>query len=191
MNRQEIYSKIRSWFLTLSQREKIGVGLAGLVLVVYMISLPFSWFSENYDETQRLIGIRKEHLRQTTELLARYSALNEQLVSARANYDRSQMSYGDVIARVQQVVQQATNTQDVLELNRMGESESVGLNYRKERFALRIPSIELNQLVEVLYQLEHGDNPLFLERLELNSTTKKGFFRIALSFSSIQKQQEL
>ena len=191
MSQIELISRIKNWYFVLSQRERLAIGLTSLVLSFYLLLLPINWFRIDYQDNQRLIGIRKLQYTQISELFLRYQTLNEQLVKVRSSYDKSQMSYGDVIARVQQVVQQTTETTDLLELDRMGEPESIGLNYRKQRFTLKIPSVELPQLIDILFQLEHGDNPLFLERLELNSTNSKGAFRINLLLSSIQKQQEM
>jgi len=189
MSSEEAIRSIRTWFLGLSSRERMLVSVAGACAALWLVSLPVVWLFNDYKATKTQTELRKTQYLEIAELLGRYDSLNERLNTVRAAYDESQMSYGDVIAKVEEVIKKATGSTDMSTPKRSGEPEAIGLDYRKERFTTQINSITLEQLVDVLYELEYGDSPLFIESLEVGASQKPGVFRVKLLFSSIQKQQ--
>ena len=65
-----------------------------------------------------------------------------------------------------------------------------GLEYEKQDFSLRLRSLSLEQLVKLLYQLEHGKSPLFLSKVDIVKSAKAGEFTTTMEIYSIKKQRD-
>jgi len=187
MTKHSFTRRLSTWFLALSQREKMMVAIAVLVIVIYTMSLPASYLMEYLTDNERMIQQRKVQLRQLESSLERYRQLEERLNKLQTNFARSQMTYEQVTQEIDQIVKKSIGKDDY-ELKRSHDPTPFGLDFSRQDFTLRLKSVSLEQLVSLLFNIEQGHNPLFVGKVDIAATGGHSHtFSVALDISSISK----
>lgn len=173
-------------FSALSQREKIIVAVAALGLVLVLCQQGVSLMQEHLTDNRQLITVRKNQLQDLAVVLKRYAALRQRKESLQQTYAQSQMSFEQLSTELDRVVRDAIGS-DNYELKKPHPPAPFGFEYEKQEFSLIVKSLTLDQLVKLLYQVEHGGKPIFLSKVDINKSLSGTDFSAVLEIYSISK----
>ena len=173
-------------FFKLSPRERtlIVIAVAACTFVaLYEIS---GSISETIADTQRAVTIRTRELNGIYKLAARYKSLSGRLERLQKTFAESQMTFEQVTGQIDKIVQDSIGS-DKYDLKRGRVVTKVGLDYEKQDFTLKIQSLELEEVVKLLFKLEQGDSPLFLGKVDLVKSSRSNTFSTTLEIFSLRK----
>ena len=178
--------QLRIAFQRLNPRERILVTVASVALVVTGLYLFASFVQEQIADTERMVVVRTRHLSELYQSVGRYRTLSRRLERAQKTYAESQMTFEQVTDQLDKIVRESIGS-DKYDLKRGRNLENVGRDYEKQDFTLKVPALELEQVVKLLHQLEQGDSPLFLGKVDLLKSTRKHTFSATIEIFSIRK----
>lgn len=181
------WRKTLSWFSALTQREKIFVVIAVGAVVGYGVTIPATALMEELDEMSVLVETRKDHHKDVVRLARRYRQLNHRLKKLKATFDESQMTFEQVTADLDRIVKTSIGN-DNYDLKKSHAAEELGLEYEKQDFTLNVKSLTLDQLVKLLHELEQGESPLFLGKVDISTGVKSDQLRATLEIASIRRR---
>lgn len=175
-------------FSTLKKSERMLVLSVGVLLFAYLITIPFTAVADYAKKSEIMLKRRTQDLEQVTELARKYQLLNSRFERLRTTFDESQISFRDVTANLDKIVRKSIGS-DNYDLKRTRGTESPGSDFEQLGFSLTVKSLNLNQLVLLLYSLEQGESPIFLKKVSLAKSTRSNEFRAVLDIFSIGKSQ--
>jgi hypothetical protein len=184
---------LKTWFIGLSQRERVVVVVSGALAVVYLLSLPVEMISTHLEENAALLEQRRGELSRVSPLLARYAQLNTRLEALETTFRQSQMTFEQVTAELDTVVKDSIGSTDYT-LNKIRNPSKLGLEYEKQEFSLHIRSLTLDQLLKLLYTIEQGRagqdrRPLFLGKIDLSKPSPGSPISATLEIFSVRKSE--
>ena len=189
MKKQFSLKKLKMFFSSLNPRERIFVVLALGGLSIYLIALPFLAVVEWKEENDRLVVLRTRDLENITHTTQKYRVLNQRLEKLQTKFDQSQMSFERVTSDLDAIVKKSIGS-DNYNLKKTRAEQEHGAGFRKQDFSLRVNSLSLDQLVKLLHNLEHGESPLFLRKVNIAKARKGSAFRANLEIFSIRKASD-
>ncbi len=178
--------QLRSAFQRLNARERLLVSVAALALVATGIYSLATFAREQIADTERMVVVRTQHLTELYEIVDRYRTLSQRLDRAQTTYAESQMTFEEVTDQLDKIVRDSIGS-DKYDLKRGRNLTKVGLEYEKQDFTLKVPALELEQVVKLLYSLEQGESPLFLGKVDLLKSSSNHTFSATLEIFSIRK----
>jgi hypothetical protein len=178
--------QIGAWFSKLSSRERILVLLTGVSLLFTASFLLYQTLEESIAETRRKSIVRTRDLKELGRLANRYNDLKVRLERLQTTFSAAQLSFEEVTKKIDVIVQQSIGS-NTYELKRGRTPEQIGFEYEKQQFTLKVESLGLPQLVQLLYKLEQGDNPLFLGKVDISKSTRDDSFAATLEIFSVRK----
>ena len=98
------------------------------------------------------------------------------------------MTVDQVYTELDRIVRDAIGA-DNYDLKKSQTTTAVGPNSEEQAFTLRIRSLSIEQLVKLLYQLEHGKAALFLGKVDIIKNTQPGTFSATLEVSSVRRKK--
>ena len=174
-------------FNELNGREKL-LTLSALVGVsCYILYSSFDYVATRIEDHNNLIRTRLIQLDDVNSLLKRYDQLNKRFKKAELTFSQSQMTFEQVTSNLDQLIKESIGS-DKYDLSKTRAPSEIGLEYEKQEFTVRLKSINREQLIKVLYQLEHGGSPLFLGKVELTRSQTTGDITANLEVFSIRKK---
>lgn len=186
-SRKSTTRRLITWLEGRSKSEKTLIAIAAAAVLLIAITSVVSQVSEWQEETERLAAIRKRQHAEIASLLQKYHTLNTRLESLKRSFDESQMSFEQVTEELDRIVQKHVGSASY-DLKKNQNPEPLGSDFEKQAFTLRIPSVTLEQLVDLLYEIEHGKAPLFMGKVDIIATRDKKSFRVTLAVSSINRK---
>ena len=178
--------KILNWFLGLKSSERFLVGAAATFAVLFLVQQLAGLVSEQVlDSKQRLI-VRKTQLQDVGAILKRYTSLRRHREELQSTYAQSQMTFEQVSNELDRIVRDAIGS-DNYELKKPHPPSPFGFEYEKQEFSLTVKILTLEQLVKLLYQIEQGDKPIFLSKVDINKTLSGTDYSAVLEIYSISK----
>ena len=177
-----------SWFYTLSRREQSLVAAVGLVGIFYLVMIPITAIRESIEVNNRVAEARAQDYALLSQLVVRYHQLAEKIRGVEESYANAEMTVDQVYSELPQIIKESTGS-DNFDLKKIAGVKPLGPRSEKQDFTLRINSITLEQLVDLLHKFEHGKVPLFLGKVDINRAGT-GAYSVALEIGSIQKRRE-
>lgn len=169
-----------------SQREISMITVMFVSIVFALIYLGYLEVDSYLEDSKRLLNIRTQTLKEISKVLERYKNLQGRLNSLKATFAESELSFEEVTAQIDKIVKTSIGN-DNYELKKGRSPTKVGLEYEKQDFTLNIPAISQDQAVKLLFQLEQGESPLFLGKVDFSKTSREGNLSIAIEIFSIKK----
>ncbi len=187
MSRASIkFDQLSTWFFRLSVRERVLLVVTSVALFLTACLFAYQAVQESIAETRRRTIVRTRNLNDLGRLANRYNDLKERLDRLQTTFSAAQLSFEEVTKKIDVIVQQSIGT-NTYELKRGRTPEQIGFEYEKQQFTLKVDSLELPQLVQLLYKLEQGDNPLFLGKVDISKSTRDESFAATLEIFSVRK----
>lgn len=181
--------KLQQMFFTLSKREQWLIGFIGVFAIVYASMTVYEQYSNYQEDFSRILTQRERDIENLDTVLTRYTTLNTRLTRLQKTFDESQMTFEQVTTELDKIVKESIGS-DNYDLKKTRAPGRLGVDYEKQDFTLSIKSLTLAQLVELLYQLDHGSKPMFLGRVDITRSNSKGDFSASLEIYSIRKDPQ-
>lgn len=178
--------QIRFAFQRLNPRERLLVGVAGAALIATAVYWAGAMVQEKIADTDRMVIVRTRQLNELYDIVGRYRALNGRLERAQQTFAESQMTFEEVTDQLDKIVRESIGSNSY-DLKRGRTVSKVGLDYEKQDFTVKVQSLNLNEVVQLLYRLEQGESPLFLGKVDLVKSSREHTFNATLEIFSIRK----
>lgn len=173
----------------MNPRERLLVGAVLLMTVVFCVHQTVLAVTGMIEEDKRVLARRTEELSKAAQLLKRYESLRARRERLQTTFASSQMTFEQVVSQLDRVVRDSIGN-DNYDLKRSRTPTPFGLDYEKQDFTLVLKDLSLEQLVKLLYQLEAGERPLFLSRIDLARTLTEGSYTATLELFSIRRAED-
>lgn len=154
----------------------------------------------NLGGSQSRILERSKELAKLQFSVAKYLKLSSRLSSLEKTYANSELSIEQVYSEVETIVKGALaggpsaekgSASEGYELRSVGAIVSISDSVQQQGYTLKIKSLSLAQLVDLLYRLEQGKAPLFLGKLEITKGSQMGIFSANLELSSLRRKRSV
>lgn len=183
LSRTPTVRKVSAWFAALTPRERTLVLVTTVALSAYTLTVPLGSLNEHIDETKRQTVVRSRALEEVSHYSRRLSSLNSRLDKLKKSLEESKMTFEQVTSNLDSVVSSSIGSRNY-NLNKSGKPETLGLEFEKQDFILKVNSLSLEQLVKLLFELEQGKSPLFLGNVDA-SKGRGDTFKATLEIASI------
>ncbi len=173
------------------------VGALSAILIWGAIELTQAGIS-NFGGQKDRITERSRELAKLQYSVAKYAKLSTRLANLENTYANSELSVEQVYSEVEGIVKGALSNKspsdkgsssDGYELRSVGAIVSISDSVQQQGYTLKLKSLTLAQLVDLLYRLEQGKAPLFLGRLEITKGSQQGIFSANLELSSLRRKR--
>jgi hypothetical protein len=193
-----VLQKLLTTFYSRPKRERLlVVGALSAILIWGAIELTQAGIS-NFGGQKDRITERSRELAKLQYSVAKYAKLSTRLANLENTYANSELSVEQVYSEVEGIVKGALSNKspsdkgsssDGYELRSVGAIVSISDSVQQQGYTLKLKSLTLAQLVDLLYRLEQGKAPLFLGRLEITKGSQQGIFSANLELSSLRRKR--
>lgn len=186
---QQYWRKIAHWYLALSQRERMIVWVTSAALVIAGIYQVGEGVDAYIKSNNRSLSMRRTQLDDVQKVLKRYVTLKSRQESMQRTFAQSELTFEQVTSRLDKIIRDSIGS-DNYDLKKTRTPTAFGFEYEKQDLSVNIKSITIEQLVKLLYQLEQGDSPLFLSKLDIQRSTMTNEYGAILEIYSIAKARK-
>jgi hypothetical protein len=175
------------FFTHLSARERLATFVS--IAAIAAFALFYAVESVQGYMTEREINIvrRKGELQNLIQMLGRFTQRQNQLLARRDSFEQSQMTFEEVTSELDKIVRESIGS-DNYDLKRSETGSSIGIDFEKQDFTLRVRSLNIEQLVSLLFRVESGTSPLFLGKVDLIRAGRPDDFSATLEVFSIRRK---
>jgi type II secretory pathway component PulM len=160
-----------SFYQRLSSRERTLVGVAGgALLVILLYTLVWDPLAQGRELLTRHIALREHDLSQMEQMRETYLELLRQYEASQAVLDRVDEKFS-LFPHIEATVSQVVGRDHIISMN--PQNKVIADAYRQESVELKLSSISLEQLVNMLYQIEKGPHPLRVTRLQVKKRIRE------------------
>lgn len=178
--------KLTATAAAMNSRERMLVGAVLAMGVVFGIQQSVVAIGEMVDADKVLLQRRVQDLEKVSVSLKRYESLRKRREELERAFASSQMTFEQVVSQLDRVVRDSIGS-DNYDLKRARTLTPFGLDFEKQDFTLILKTLTLDQLVKLLHQLEQGERPLFLSKIDLAKTVTQGEYTATLELFSIRR----
>jgi len=165
----------------------VGFGaLAVFGLVGFSI---FTGIKNSLNDKKRLQIVRERELGELDGLLERHAYLTNKLDGVQKSFQEAQMTFEEVTKEIDKIVKKSLGEESEYDLKKPKSPSELGMDFEKQEFSLKVKSAELDQVVKLLYNLEQGDSPLFLGKIDMRRAARTDLFTLTLELFSVRKQR--
>ena len=166
-------------------RQDILLIMVGLVVVVFIGNKIYQSINTGMRSKMASIEIRKSDFTQIRTLVEKYKTLNNKKNLIEEQLRKSQLNFEQVATTLDKIVNDSLGNNNY-DLRKIRQPTEVGLDFKKQDFSLTINAINLDQLVKILYQIESGNNPIFLGKIDVaKSDPNQGTLKAVIEIFSI------
>lgn len=180
---KNVQSRIAQWFTSLSHRERLLVVGAGIVLTGLAT---YNGMETVYGAFSRQSAVQaklEQDIRTVTNQLAQYRRLKNHKESIEQRYEKIQIKRGvrehidSLIRNVAKATPKSITT---------GATDSFG-SFEQTKLSVKFDSDNLENIVQLLEELTHGNQPVILSKLEITRDYRGTKLEVELDISSIRK----
>lgn len=176
------------WFNRLSSREGTMILVAVVSLLVYGAFSAVETIQEELADTDRLVKVRQQNLEDLGQVASRYKTLKTRLTRLQESFSKSEMTFEEVTSQIDAIVRKSIGSDDY-DLKKGRTPSQIGFEYEKQQFTLKVNSLSLEEVVRLLYNLEQGESPLILGKVDLRKLPRKEEFSTSLEIFSVRKSK--
>ncbi len=176
------------WFRLLSQREKL---LVSVLVLAFLSLIPFfikNWIDESLVEKERGVAKAKVEFDTLQMSLTKYKQLKIKREELTTKYLSSSITYEKLTSYLDAVVKKEVSDASY-ELKPSKDDIQINEQFLAKKYSLKIRDASFEDLPTLLTVLENGPPPLFIEKLDVNKSTKKGKVSIQLEVVTIEENQ--
>jgi hypothetical protein len=178
-------TRLKTEFCKLNAREQKILMVTVLLLAVW---LPYEFWDSSGSTAPQQSWSRISDLSRLSDSLERYRRLKARVSEIEENYARSEFSTEQVYTEVEKIVKSSIGDGQY-ELRPSASPVELSASVEQQLFTLRLKSLDLDQLVTLLYRLEQGSAPLFLGKLEVAKSQQQGMFSVVIELSSLRRKR--
>lgn len=154
----------------LSSRERTMVGLAaGAVTVILLYVLVWQPIEDARLQLLRRIQVKKRDLVELQQMRETYLDLANQFELRQHIIEKADPKFS-LFPHIEATVSQVLGRDKIASMN--PQNKDLGGSYREESVEVKLNGISLQQLVDLMYRIEKGNQPLRLTRLTLKQRSK-------------------
>ena len=175
-----------NFYQRLSPRERTLVGVAtGAVVLIALYTFGLSPYLDAGEMARRGIAQKQKELAEIQDMRDHYLDLVRRFEASRAVLAKVQPNFS-LFSQIESTVSQVVSRDHIASMN--PASKVVGDTYREESVELKLTGISLDQLVDMAYRIEKGDQPLRVTRLQLKKKTSDPHsFDVTATVSMLQE----
>lgn len=159
------WRQIVSFYQRLSPRERLLLGLtSGVVLVLALYSFVWEPLVEGRARLARQIAFKEQQLQEIQRMRVTYMELLSRLEAGKQIIASPEEGFS-LFPHIEATVSQVVTRDHIAAMN--PDSKIVGNTYREESVELKLINITLDQLVDMLYRIEKGPQPLRVTKLSV------------------------
>ena len=113
-------------------------------------------------------------------------SLNNRLEKLKESFSQSEMSFEEVTVELDNIVKKSIGSNNY-ELKKGRAPQELGFDYEKQQFSLKVNTIDLEQSVKLLHNLEDSKSPLLLGKVDFKRYGGKDKFSVSVEIYSIRK----
>lgn len=164
------FRKTINAFSKFSLRERALLSSVGIFFIIFILMSVITFFSDIQDNKHRLAVARRNQLNELIKVAQRYKTLSGKKEALQKKFADSQMTFDQVSIEVDKIINESIGDEKY-ELTKPNAPTPFGFEFEKQDFKLSIKNINMEQLVKLLYKIEHGGKPLYLSKLEINKAS--------------------
>ncbi|MBI4516057.1 MAG: type II secretion system protein M [Deltaproteobacteria bacterium] len=154
-----------NFYQRLSPRERFLLALAlGSVLVISLYSFVWDPLVAGRAALQRRIATREQDMAAIQTQRSRYLELLRQMEASQAVLMRTDQNFS-LFAHLQSAVTQVISREHIQSMN--PSDKNLTDEYQEQTVEIKLSAITLEQMVNMLYRIEKGDQPLRVARLQV------------------------
>jgi hypothetical protein len=178
--------KFASWYLQLSPREKLIIGITTTAVVFFAIYGSLSLAFNLSDSLETKIVRGKIQAEELVAKLNRYNEVNETYKRLQEQFEQSQTTFEDVAVTLDSIREKSNIKKENFDF----ATESIvdiGLEYKKQEYTLTVKNLSLKELVDLLYTIEQKAKSLFMGDVDIVKARAEDSFRVTINLSNIRK----
>jgi len=180
--------KFSLWFNRLNKRETSLIVFTSFCLLAFAFYSIAEAVQEKLQDTKRLTVVRQQNLENISHVASRYKTLRGRLDRLEESFAKSEMTFEEVTKEIDAIVRKSIGS-DNYDLKKGRTPSQIGFEYEKQQFTLNITSIKLEEVVKLLYNLEKGESPLILGKVDLRKLQRDQQFSASLEIFSVRKSK--
>lgn len=178
--------KFASWYLQLSSREKLIIGITVTTALVFALYGSFNLAFNLSDSLQTKIVRGKVQAEELVAKLNRYNEVNETYKRLQEQFEQSQTTFEDVAVTLDNIREKSNIKKENFDF----ATESIvdiGLEYKKQEYTLTVKNLSLKELVNLLYTIEQKAKSLFMGDVDIVKAKAEDSYRVTINLSNIRK----
>jgi len=153
------------YYNRLAPRERVLVGVATLAtLVISLYTFIWDPLQSNQALLARRIATKEKDLAAIERLRETYLDLERYLEANQAATSLQNPNF-NLFASVQKTVSEAVSRENITSMN--PSTKPIGTDFQEEQVEIKLQKVSLPQLVDFLYRVEKGAQPLRFSRLQI------------------------
>ena len=186
INMKQLIAKIKVFFNQRNKRESLILSAVVVLAITYGFMTIVTEVSDYLAEKDLEIDSRMEDLKNVSRTLNSYHSLKDRVEGVKTAYAAAQMSFEKAYSNLDNLVKKSVGA-EVYNLKTKGVPADIGLGYEKQDYTL-IVTLNRDQLVKLLFELEQGKSGLFLKQVRV-SNKQGNSFEAQLDIYSIIKSK--
>jgi len=159
------WRQILNFYQRLSPRERTLVGIAGgAVILIALYTLVFDPLVRAGETVHKRIALKQKELVEIQQMRDHYLDLVRRFEASQAVLAKVQPNFS-LFSHIESTVSQVVSRDHISSMN--PATKVVGDTYREESVEFKLTGVSLEQLVDMAYRIEKGDQPLRVTRLQL------------------------
>jgi general secretion pathway protein M len=174
----------------MSPRERTLLGLAaGSMLVIGLYSFVWEPLAEGRIFVARRVLTKGRQLEEIQKLREEYMNLLRQLETSQEVLEQADPQFS-LFPFIETTVGKLIGRKKIKSMN--PESKAIGAGaYREESVELKLTGIELQQLVDMMYQIEKGPHPLRVTRLQVKKQVRDPYsFDVTATVAMLKSEEQ-
>ena len=157
------------YYNRLAPRERVLVGVSA-VLVVVILLYSFVWdpLQSSRELLTRRISTKEKDLSEIQRERDMYLDLKRRLEANQTATSVTDPNF-NLFAYLQTAISQAVSKEHITSMN--PSNKNVGTEYQEVMVEIKLQQISLPQIVDLVYRVEKGENPLRFSRLQIKKRT--------------------
>jgi hypothetical protein len=167
-----ILSPIVNAYQRLSSRERTLVGLAsGAVAVIFVYTMIWQPIEDDRLQLARRIQVRRDELREMQQMRDTYLDLANQFDLRQKIIEKADPRFS-LFPHIEATVSRVLGGREkIVSMN--PQNKDLSGVYREESVELKLNGVSLKELVDLMYQIEKGVQPLRLTRLQVKKRPRE------------------
>jgi len=186
---EEKVSFLQKKFLSLSKREQVIVSITSALFFLWILYVLIETLIVIKIEAQDELQLVQQKYDRVVSLRTRYEELSRQ----HEKLSRSRFSDGNSIDQIYSEIDSAvkeTLSGVSYDLKRSPSGELLSRDVRKQEFVIRIASVQLEQILKLLYRIENGKTPMYVSRLETMRLPQVGAVSATITLATLEKSSQ-
>lgn len=182
-----IINNIKSWYLGLTQRERVIIKFSLSLIMLFIIWTLIENTLDYRVQLQKKVIQTRDQVPQVFQLAERVKNLESRKNELSTLYLNSTLSYEELTNYLDNLIKTNTGSNSYT-LNKSQDTESIGDDFSLQKFTIKINDTDFESILKLLNALESGTPRMFLERTDIAKNRNKSNLSLTIELSSVQSK---